>query len=120
MPAPATKHSKRDDLRFPGYDRILSLRTDFEDGTARIVNISTGGCAIDNVTVELAVNQKTLIALVLEDADKPVQIQALVIRSDNAGFALQFRHLLDYQKTLLIRFFARENRRQKNIAAKPS
>jgi c-di-GMP-binding flagellar brake protein YcgR len=113
MAAKETTTSKRGALRLSGYDRPLSYRTDYDDGEARLVNISTSGCAIYKTSTELADNDKILISFALEDPKAPVQIQATVIRAEGEGYGLQFLHVEDDLKGRLIRFFAQENRRQK-------
>ncbi len=113
MAAKETTSSKRGALRLSGYDRPLSYRTDYDDGQARLVNISTSGCAIYKTSTELSDNDKILLSIVLEDPKSPVQIQAIVIRAEEDGYGLHFQHMDDELKGRIIRFFAQENRRQK-------
>jgi hypothetical protein len=113
MASKETTSSKRGALRIPGYDRPLSYRTDYDDGEAELVNISTSGCAIHKTSTELSDNDKILLSIVLDDPKSPIQIQASVIRAEGDGYGLHFLHMEDDLKGLLIRFFAQENRRQK-------
>lgn len=112
-----TTTSKRGALRFSGYDRRLTYKTNYEDGEARILNISTSGCAISGNTTSLDLNEKVLLSLPLDKPDELVQIRAKVIRVDADNFGLQFIHLEDATKQRLIHFFAKENRRRKSQMA---
>lgn len=113
MASSETTSSQRGALRFPGGDRLLNYITDYENGEARLVNISTSGCAISEATTELIPDQKILVTLNLEEPVKQLQVQAAVIRVQEDGVALRFLHLEEKTKRHLIRFFAKENRRQK-------
>lgn len=112
--------SQRGALRFPGGDRLLNYTTDYEDGEARLVNISRSGCAISKATTDLQLGQKLLITLHLEEPEKQLQIQAAVLRVQTDGIALQFLHLEEKTTRHLLRFFAKENRRQKHDPAPDS
>lgn len=114
MSAIQTTTSKRDVLRFSGYRKSLSYKTDYEDGEAQLVNISTGGCAISDATIELTVDEKLLISFALENPEKLVEIQAVVVWADTDVFGLKFQHMEGSLKHRILRFFAQENRRQKN------
>lgn len=105
--------SKRSALRFAGFDRLISFRTDYDDGEARLVNISSSGCAIHQATLPLAVNQKLLVMLVLDSPGNPLHIRAVVIRVDDGNYGLQFQHVEEHLKRKLIRFFARQTREKK-------
>ncbi|SHO46395.1 PilZ domain-containing protein [Desulfopila aestuarii] len=106
--------SKRSALRFAGYDRPMTFRTDYDDGTAQLVNISTSGCAIHRATPELEVEQKILLTFELDRPSNPLNIRAVVIRIDGGNIALQFQHIDENIKRRIVRFFAKETRRQKS------
>lgn len=108
-----TTTSKRGALRFSGFDRPLTYKTDFEDGEARLVNISSNGCAITGATTPLMADDKLLLALPLDDPESPVQIKAKVIRSESDNFGLHFLSLPEDLKQQLTIFFAKENRLRK-------
>lgn len=110
----ASTTSQRGALRFPGGNRLLNYKTDYEDGEARLVNISRSGCAISEATTELQIGQKILITLNLDAPEKQLQIQAAVLRVQADGIALRFLHPEEKTTRHLLRFFAKENRRQKH------
>lgn len=107
-------NSKRTALRWSGLNRQLTYKTDYEDGEARLVNISTSGCAISNTTTELRIDQKILLTITLDAPEQQIQTRALVIRKETEGFGLQFLHLAENIKQQLFRYFAIENRRMKS------
>lgn len=109
-----TSGSKRSSLRFSGFNRPLTFKTDYDDGTAQLVNISNSGCAIHQVKPELQLEQKLLLSLVLDQPEKPLFIRAVVIRTDNSSFGLQFKHIEEDIKRRIVRFFAKETRRLKS------
>lgn len=110
--------SRRSALRFRGYDRPVTFKTDYDDGEARLVNVSTSGCAIQQPTLELQMEQRLLLSLELDGPDKTIHIRAIVIRLEPELVCLQFQHVEDNTKRRLVRFLAQETRRRKN--AQPS
>lgn len=109
-----TTGSKRSALRFAGYDRPITFRTDYDDGAAQLFNISTSGCAIHHVTLELEIEQKVLLALELDGSSNPLHIRAVVIRIEDGNIALQFQHTDENIKRRIVRFFAQETRLRKS------
>jgi len=106
--------TRRSALRFEGYELPVTFRTDYDDGTAQLRNISTSGCALHNVDVDLEVGQKVLLALALDSPAKPLSISAAVMRIDGGSIALEFRHIDDNSKRRIVLFFARETRLRKS------
>jgi c-di-GMP-binding flagellar brake protein YcgR len=113
MEEAAPTGSKRSALRFAGFDRLITFRTDYDEGEARLVNISTSGCAIHQASLPLEVNQKLLVSLVLDSPSNPLHIRSMVIRANDGNYGLQFQHVEENVKRKLIRFFARETREKK-------
>lgn len=105
--------SKRTALRWSGFSKSLTYKTDYEDGEANLINISTSGCAVRNVSTELQISQKILLTISLDTPEQQAQVQARVIRIEGEDFGLQFLHLEEDVKQQLFRYFAQENRRQK-------
>jgi hypothetical protein len=113
--------SKRSALRFAGHDRPITFRTDYDDGTAQLLNISTSGCAIHHVTLELEVAQKVLLVLELDSPLNPLYIRAIVNRLEDGGtIALVFKHTDEDIKLQIVRFFAKEARRRKSRTSSES
>ncbi len=111
-----TSSSKRTALRWSGFNKPLTYKTDYDDGEAQLVNISTSGCAIRSVTTELHIDQKILITISLDTPEQQVQTQARVIREEGKEFGLQFLLLDEDAKQQLFRYLAQENRRQKTTS----
>lgn len=103
--------TKRAALRFPGFNRFLRYRTEYDDGEGQLLNISTHGCAIVEMTIELAEQEKTLLILELDNPNDPLEIRALVTRVDGGSAGLQFQHLDDDAQHRIRTFFAAEKRR---------
>ncbi|MFV0438121.1 MAG: PilZ domain-containing protein [Desulfopila sp.] len=110
----ALRSSRRSALRFPGNDRPVFFRTDYEEGESRLVNISTGGCAMQKPTLELQKEQKVLLSLELDEPGQMVDFQAVVVRLNAELVSLQFLHVEEDIRRRLVLFFAREaNRRNR-------
>jgi c-di-GMP-binding flagellar brake protein YcgR len=105
--------SKRSALRFDGYNKPIRYKTEYEDGHAVIVNISTGGCALDQATVELTERERILLTLTFDNPDDIVEIQALVLRSDGERAGLKFQRVSEVNKQRILHFFVSQTRDQK-------
>lgn len=114
MATSETTTSKRNALRFSGYDRQVRYKTSYEDGEARLVNISAIGCALSDMTEEVELGEKILLSLTLEEPAKEEQVQAVVTRTSDNLLGLRFLHIGDDLKSRIVRFFARETRKRKN------
>ena len=55
-----------------------------------MVNISTGGCALDQLSLHLALKEKVLISIALPGSDIVFQAQGIVVRIENDLVAVQF------------------------------
>jgi len=109
-----THGSRRSALRFAGYDRSIAFRTDYDDGTAQLTNISTSGCAIHHASLELEIEQQVLLTLELDSPSNPLSIRGVVIRIEGGNIALQFKHTDENIKRRIVRFFAKETRLRKS------
>lgn len=105
--------SKRSTLRFSVLDKEVQYKTDYEDGTAQLVNISTGGCAFRDPTTDLELHNKLLLTVKLKDDQEPLEIQATVIRVLEGSYGLQFTTLSNEKKRSILHYFAREQRLHK-------
>lgn len=102
--------TKRLNLRFAGNSHLLRYKTEFEEGEAVIVNVSTGGCALGKTTVHLSPKEKILIILQLEEELDPLEISARVIRVEKDYTAVRFLLNSDNSKLRLVKYFARKQR----------
>lgn len=117
----STPISKRGALRFTGYNMTIRYRTDDEDGEANLVNISTNGCALENYSTELAVDEQILITIDLAEPDEQIQVQAVVVRLiENHSAALEFHRVNEDLKHRILHFCACELRRRNGDPAAAS
>lgn len=114
MSQTTTVTSKREALRFPGNDRIITFRTDYEEGEGALLNISNSGCALHRLTVPLEHNEKVLLLLQLDEDQPPTEIMAKVIRQESEITGLHFLNTKDDFRQKLVHFFAKEQRRQES------
>ncbi len=105
-----TIRSKRLALRFNGNRQRVKLKTEFDDGEATLANISTSGAALENPTLSLSVDEKILLIFELFEAEKPVEIQAIVVRTEEEKYSVQFQGVGIETKTDLLKFFAHKAR----------
>lgn len=104
--------SKRGALRFAGHGIPIRYKTEFDDGQAALVDISTSGCAIEQSTVKLEPREKVLLVVPLGSHDDEVEIKAKVVRVEGDGAGLQFQRVSEVNKHRILHFFAQEKRRR--------
>lgn len=109
----AKQISKRGALRFDGLKRPVRYKTEFEDGQAYIVNISTNGCALEQATIELTERERVLLSITFDSPDDTIEIQAMVVRAEGATVGLQFQRVSEVNKQRILHFFASQVREQK-------
>lgn len=102
--------SKRAHLRFSGNRKVVNFKTEFEDGEAQLANISAGGAALEESTLTLEVSTKILLSIDFLWPENPLEIQALVVRSEQSSFSVKFLLLEDGPKKDILKFFARQKR----------
>lgn len=108
------KRSKRASLRFSVDSYRLRYKTEFEDGTAYLDNISAGGCAMREVSAAVELHEKILLILLCEN-DEQIEIGGVVVRVVDNGAAVRFTQLSESNKQKIVVFFAKLQRRQKTI-----
>ncbi len=102
--------SKRQALRFTAVEHPVSYKTEFEDGEGVIDNVSSGGCAVRELSVPLNISEKVLIILKLKGDEDTYEIGARVLRVESGYAALQFTDIDDHKSGQLVKFFARKQR----------
>jgi len=102
--------SKRLALRFPVQAHPLRYKTEFEDGSAVIENVSSGGCAIAELTLPLALHEKVLVIFDLEKDGDVMEIAARVVRVEKRYVALRFFALDEAKCKRMVTFFAQKRR----------
>lgn len=108
----STTRSKRASLRFTVENYTLSYKTEFEDGTATLLNISAGGCALIDLSVAVKLHEKVLLVLRCED-EVPVEIGGVIVRMVDDLAAVRFTQFGDDMKSKVIIYFAKMQRLQK-------
>ena len=101
-----TTGSKRLSLRFPIKEQVVSYKTSYDDGEAVLVNISTGGCVVRGASVPVAVAEKILLSFDNDNLDDPLEMQALCVRQEDDGFAVQFLGVDEAEENRLVKIFA--------------
>lgn len=105
--------SKRKSLRFAVTKYALRYKTEFEDGTAQLKNISAGGCAMYDVSTDITLHEKILLILQC-DSDELIEIGAMVVRvTQQHEAAVKFLQIADTHRQTITRFFATLQRQQK-------
>lgn len=100
--------SKRQALRFSVSEHPVRYKTEFEDGSAVMENVSTGGCAMSSLNVQLSLQEKILLLFDLDE--DPIEIGAEVVRIENNTTAVQFTDLAEDYSSKLVKYFARKQR----------
>lgn len=94
--------SKRSALRFSCSQEHVKYRTAYIDGEGSLLDIATGGCAVDDVTKPLEEEDVVLISIELPDTDEIVEAKSIVVRRSETSFAVKFT-LIEEATMLLIR-----------------
>lgn len=100
--------SKRQALRFSVVEYPVKYKTEFDDGGGVIDNVSSGGCAISQLTVPLTQHEKILILLGLDE--DVLEIGARVLRVEDRYAAVQFINIDDNKREQVVKFFAKRQR----------
>lgn len=108
----SSSSSKRLALRFPVQAHPLRYKTEFEDGGGVMENISTGGCAVAELTLPLTLHEKVLVIFDLEEDEDAMEIAARVVRVETRYVALQFITLDEAKGKRMVKFFAQKRRQE--------
>ena len=106
--------SKRLSLRFKAGGHKLCFKTEYEDGTGKLENISAGGCALVEVDIPLTINERILLIIDLDNKDDKIEVGARVVRGEDSRFAVQFTDISEENKQRIVKHFASVQRRQKS------
>jgi hypothetical protein len=97
--------SKRSALRLACSDHLVSYKTTYEEGQARLVNISTDGCAFEQPTVVLSINEKILISVALPGDENAFEAQGVVVRVNDQCTAIRFTLVEQKDQAEVRRYF---------------
>lgn len=109
----SSPRSKRMSLRFSTNEHEIQYKTAYEDGTAQLLNISGGGCALQNLDVKVQQQEKILLLIVCEDEEDPIEIGGIVLRVEGNNVAVQFSQLSEDSKQRMIKYFAKKMRQKR-------
>ncbi len=106
-------NTRRSDLRFRLHSQAVEYSVGDRSGSGKLVDASTGGCAIGEATLAVAPDDAISLAFSLrQDRDSSVSftLQATVLRVEEGQFAVQFGDIGEEQKGLLYTCLAFEAR----------
>ncbi len=95
---------KRNGIRFYVNNVPIEYSTDKFCGTGNLVNISTGGCSVESITLPLSIGEEFLMQITFNNQDlihEKFQVNAKVIKVASNSFASKFNGLTDDQKVQL-------------------
>ena len=106
------KKSKRHALRHCCNNYTVKYKTAYEQGEARLINISSDGCAFESATVPLSLQEKIFFSFELEEKQNIIEAKAVVVRTDKNIFAVKFI-LIEPETQNLIRIYFAQKLRDK-------
>ena len=110
--------SKRCALRFPCGQQPVSYKTAYDAGDAMLLNVSTAGCAFEQPSLPLSMEEKVLVSIALLGEDSVIQAQGVVVRSGKGFTAIRFTLFEAEDQEQLIKYFSKMMR--KEMTAKQS
>ncbi len=108
-----TKLTQRNGLRYLIHGHQVEYTVDQEKGQGRLLDISISGCAVQNPTIPVSMEQELLIVIPIDHGDGlPASFSsaAKIVRVEDGLLAVQFLDLQDDQKSQLHKWFAYEIR----------
>ncbi len=104
--------SKRRALRFPCGHQPVSYKTAYDAGDAVLLNISTVGCAFEQPSLSLSMQEKVLVSIALLGQDSIIQAQGVVVRVWNEITAIRFTLFEADDQEKLIKYFSKMMRKK--------
>ena len=95
---------KRNGIRFYVNNLPIKYSTNRHCGTGNLVNVSTGGFAVESITLPLSHGEEFIMEIIFVNEDFTTDeftVKAKVIRGDKNSFAAKFIGLSDNQKEKL-------------------
>lgn len=108
--APDQKYTKRVYLRFKIPKKKVTYMAGGQLGKAELVNISAGGCSVNNSTTNLEKDDPVLIVIEMVDCAAPLELKARVTRAKPGQFSTEFTEIDDTFRTTLTRLLVKESR----------
>lgn len=110
-----TKLKQRDGLRYHIHGHQVQYTIGQEQGVVDLLDISISGCAVQNPTIPVTMEQELQIVIPIDHGDNlPASFSsaAKIVRVEDGLAALQFLDLNEDQKTQLLNWFAYEIRQE--------
>ncbi len=88
------KADERGSLRFYLYQQAVNYLVNEERGSGYIVDISTGGCAVESATIQPSVGEELLLSIPFEESDNLLtsfNANARVVKAEQDAFTVQFK-----------------------------
>lgn len=98
--------SRRKAYRYKCKNHTVCYKTAIDDGTAKVTDLSTNGCAFIDVTCPVSLHEKVLIIFNLEGVEERVEAAGRVVRLCAQGCAIEFTLIDEATKRLLRLYFA--------------
>jgi len=106
--------SKRCAFRFISDNQSVSYKTAYDAGEALLVNISTGGCAIKQLSLPLEMDEKVLLSFPLPGIESSVEAQGVVVRvGDDGHIAIRFTCVEPEDQATIRIHFSKQMRKKK-------
>lgn len=106
----AKMRSRRKEFRYGNFHLNVRFKTAYDEGTATLVNISTGGCALKNLSPLMIANDNFLLIIDPDDIDRPIQAKAVVLRVEGNTVAAQFTLISTDAQNALRNYFIKKQR----------
>ncbi len=108
-----TTRSKRSAFRFDSGAKKISYITAEEEGNAELLNISTIGCALVNMSQPVEVGEKILLRIATGRKEGCIEAQATIIRIDKDSTAARFTLCEKETEAMIRSYFSTIHRRVK-------
>jgi hypothetical protein len=89
---------RRNGVRFQLFGLMIGYKTKNESGKGLLVDISTGGCAIESPTIPISIDTEIILTLTFNEHDALTSnftINAKIVRINDATFSVRFLDLDD-------------------------
>lgn len=104
--------SKRCALRYPCSHQPVSYKTAYEEGEAVLLNVSTAGCAFEQLSLELSMHEKIIVSIALPEEDLVIEAQGIVVRIEDSFTAIRFTLLESEDQMQVIKYFSEMMRKK--------
>lgn len=99
-------------MRFPCGNQPVRYKTAYEDGEAVLLNISSAGCAFNQPSLQLSMQEKILVSIPLPEEDSAIQAQGVVVRTENGFTAIRFTLLEPEDQERVVKYYSKMMRKK--------